>query len=67
MSEAEWEYAARAGTTTPYHTGESISTDQANFNGTWLDEPYRDETLPVGSFPANAFGVPGQLFQGASQ
>lgn len=57
LSEAEWEYAARAGTTTLWHTGESISTDQANFNGTWLGEPYRDETLPVGSFPANAFGL----------
>lgn len=50
-SEAEWEYAARAGTTTPYWTGPVIRTDQANFN----TGPQR--TYPVGSYPPNAFGL----------
>ena len=62
-SEAEWEYAARAGTTTPFHTGETISTDQANYDGTL--PPYGDgaagenraRTVRVGTFPANAFGL----------
>jgi formylglycine-generating enzyme required for sulfatase activity len=60
-SEAEWEYACRAGTKTPFYFGETISTDQANYNG----EPYgngkkgvkRGKTLPVGTFPANAWGL----------
>ena len=61
-SEAEWEYAARAGTSTPFHFGETISTDQANYDGTTaygdgsVGENRRD-TLPVGSFPANAWGL----------
>jgi formylglycine-generating enzyme required for sulfatase activity len=61
-SEAEWEYAARAGTTGPFHFGSTISTDQANFRG---DETAglgrigvdRQQTVTVGSFPANAFGL----------
>ncbi len=61
-SEAEWEYAARAGTLTPFHTGEQITTEQANFdgnstyNGSAKGE-YRGKTVAVGSFPANAFGL----------
>jgi formylglycine-generating enzyme required for sulfatase activity len=70
-SEAEWEYAARANTTTPFYTGYCLSSEQANFNGT---EPYTDcekgifrkEALPVGSFVPNAFGLydmHGNIFQ----
>jgi len=61
LSEAEWEYAARAGTTTPFHTGRTISTEQANYIG----NPYyglksgvnRQRTVAAGSFPPNAFGL----------
>jgi formylglycine-generating enzyme required for sulfatase activity len=61
-SEAEWEYACRAGTKTPFHFGETISTDQANYNGnftygTGKKGVYREKTTPVGSFPANAWGL----------
>ena len=61
-SEAEWEYACRAGTTTPFHFGETITTDLANYKGnqTYANEPkgkYRQETTEVGSFPPNAFGL----------
>ncbi|MBW4492825.1 MAG: SUMF1/EgtB/PvdO family nonheme iron enzyme [Oscillatoria princeps RMCB-10] len=61
-SEAEWEYACRAGTTTPFHFGETFTTDLANYNGnyTYASGPkgkYRQETTPVGSFPPNAFGL----------
>ena len=60
-SEAEWEYACRAGTTTPFHFGETISTDQANYNGDPYGKEkkgvYRAKTTPVGSFPANAWGL----------
>lgn len=62
LSEAEWEYVARAGTDTPFHTGLTINAKQANFNGKFpymLGEKgqYRSKTLPVGSFKPNAFGV----------
>jgi formylglycine-generating enzyme required for sulfatase activity len=48
-SEAEWEYACRAGTTTPYYFGETISKEQANFNGGAIS--------PVGQYSPNAFGL----------
>ena len=61
-SEAEWEYACRASTTTPFHFGETITDKLANYNAseTYADEPPgedRKETTPVGSFPPNAFGL----------
>jgi formylglycine-generating enzyme required for sulfatase activity len=61
-SEAEWEYACRAGTTMPFHFGSRITTDQANFDGnsTYNDSPkgeFRAKIMPVGSFPPNAFGL----------
>jgi formylglycine-generating enzyme required for sulfatase activity len=61
-SEAEWEYACRAGTTTPFSFGETLTTAQANYNGNHLygDGPkgeYRRKTTRVGSFPPNAWGL----------
>jgi formylglycine-generating enzyme required for sulfatase activity/tRNA A-37 threonylcarbamoyl transferase component Bud32 len=61
-SEAEWEYACRAGTTTPFHFGETISSDLANYDGksTYRNEAKRknrEKTTEVGSFPPNAFGL----------
>ncbi|WP_306459799.1 formylglycine-generating enzyme family protein [Dolichospermum heterosporum] len=61
-SEAEWEYACRAGTNTPFHFGKTITSDLANYNGStvYAFEPegkYRQETTEVGSFPPNSFGL----------
>jgi len=61
-SESQWEYACRAGTTTPFYFGETITSDLANYDGrdTYADEPkgiYRQETTDVGIFPPNAFGL----------
>jgi uncharacterized protein (TIGR02996 family) len=61
-SEAEWEWACRAGTTTPFHFGETISTDQANYYGRYVygkgrKGALRYQTTPVGSFPPNAWGL----------
>ncbi len=61
-TEAEFEYAARANTTTPFYTGDCLTSEQANFNG---KEPYincketekKGKPLPVGSFPPNTFGL----------
>lgn len=62
LSEAEWEYAARAGTTTPFSTGPTITTDQANFDGSntfgeSAKGTYRQKTVEVGTFKPNAFGL----------
>jgi formylglycine-generating enzyme required for sulfatase activity len=60
-SEAEWEYACRADTTTPFYFGETLTTAFANYNGSpYRDEPSgedRGETIAVGQFPPNAFGL----------
>ncbi|MCL2444278.1 MAG: formylglycine-generating enzyme family protein [Treponema sp.] len=50
-TEAEWEYACRAGTTTPWNTGTSITTDQANYNNVI------GRTTPVDRYPANRWGL----------
>ena len=61
-SEAEWEYACRADTTTPFHFGKTLTANIANYRTTsiYASEPkrtYREQTTEVGSFPPNAFGL----------
>jgi formylglycine-generating enzyme required for sulfatase activity len=63
LSESEWEYAARAGTTTPYPWGSSASHENANYgadvccSGLAFGRDRWTYTSPVGSFPPNAFGL----------
>ncbi|MEG5051659.1 MULTISPECIES: formylglycine-generating enzyme family protein [unclassified Microcoleus] len=62
LSEAEWEYACRAGTTTPFHFGETITPELVNYKGygRYANAPTglsREQTTDVGSFPPNAFGL----------
>ena len=61
-TESEWEYSCRAGTTTLFHFGHTISTDQANYNGNYTygngrKGVYRRKTVPVGSFQPNGWGL----------
>ena len=61
-SEAEWEYACRAGTTASFYFGPTITTDLANYNGNltrrWgRKDICRGHTTDIGSFPPNAFGL----------
>jgi formylglycine-generating enzyme required for sulfatase activity len=63
LSEAEWEYAARAGTAKPFWWGGAITPEQANYNGNYLYEgggakgEYREKTVPVDSFEPNPWGL----------
>jgi formylglycine-generating enzyme required for sulfatase activity len=61
LSEAEWEYAARAGTTTPFAHGDALSPGKANYDGSvdgaGPSDVNRRKTMPVGSFPPNRFGL----------
>ena len=61
-SEAQWEYACRAATTSPFHFGETINSELANYDATdaYGDGPkglYRRETTDVATFPANPWGL----------
>jgi len=61
-SEAQWEYACRAGTTTPFAFGETLTPELANYDGTYTYGTgpkglYSKGTTDVGNFPANAWGV----------
>lgn len=56
-TEAEWEYACRAGTTTPFNTGVNLSSAQSNYEGNYSEGKYLVKTAPVGSYPPNSWGV----------
>jgi formylglycine-generating enzyme required for sulfatase activity len=61
-TEAEWEYACRAGSTTPFNTGNNLTTSQANYDGNYpyngnAKGTYLQRTQPVGSYSPNAWGI----------
>lgn len=61
-TEAQWEYACRAGTTTPFSFGDNITPEQVNYDGNYpyaggKKGLYREKTVPVKSLPANPWGL----------
>jgi formylglycine-generating enzyme required for sulfatase activity len=61
-SEAQWEYACRSGTTSPFYFGRTLTTDLANYDGNYTYGPgakgqYREQTTPVGQFGVNPWGL----------
>jgi len=61
-AEAEWEYACRAGTQTPFSFGNTITTNQVNYDGNYpytggKKGKYREKTVEVGSLPCNSWGL----------
>jgi formylglycine-generating enzyme len=61
-TEAEWEYACRAGSNTPYNTGSKLTTSQANYKDNYAyhnnaKDQYSGKTIPVGSYGPNSYGL----------
>ena len=58
-TEAEWEYACRAGTTTAFHFGgkDDLSLEKVNYSGKWDDYDFEGKTKPVKSYPPNQWGL----------
>ncbi len=61
-TEAEWEYACRAGTQSTFYTGDNLTTSQANFDGNYpynrsAKSPAKGKIMPVGSYPPNRWGL----------
>lgn len=61
-TEAEWEFACRAGSITPFSFGETIQPEQVNYDGNrpyvdWKKDLYRESTIPVSKLPANEWGL----------